>query len=39
MEILEDTMNLPLCGLLLIYFLTMCFDAIFIMMVKVWSNL
>jgi hypothetical protein len=27
MEELEDTMNLPLCGLFLILLLGMCFDA------------
>jgi len=35
MKMLEDTMNLPVCGLFLIYFSTMCLEALFITMVNV----
>jgi hypothetical protein len=34
MEELEDTMNLPLCGLFLILLLGMCFDAFSAVTVK-----
>jgi len=32
---LEDTLNLPVCGLFLIHFAIMCLEALFITMVNV----
>lgn len=35
---LEETLNLPVCGLFLMYFSTMCFNALFIMMVNILAK-
>ena len=35
---LEETLNLPVCGLFLMYFSTMCFNALFVMMVNILAK-
>jgi len=39
MTALEDTMNLPLCGILFVYLPTLCLGAFSIVTVRYWVQL